>query len=31
VLASEKTAVEQHGSGSSVHQALMAAWKGVGF
>jgi Zn-dependent metalloprotease len=31
VLASEKTAVEQHGRGSSVHQALMAAWKGVGF
>lgn len=30
-LASEKTAVEQHGRGSSVHQALMAAWKGVGF
>ena len=31
VLASEKTAVEQHGRGSAVHQALLAAWKDVGF
>ena len=30
VLATEKTAVEQHGNGSPVHQALMAAWRAVG-
>jgi Zn-dependent metalloprotease len=31
VLATEKTAVEQHGRNSAVHEALMAAWKSVGF
>jgi Zn-dependent metalloprotease len=31
VLATEKTAVEQHGFNSEVHRALMRAWADVGF
>jgi Zn-dependent metalloprotease len=30
VLATEKTAVEQHGSNGPVHRALMQAWRAVG-
>jgi Zn-dependent metalloprotease len=31
VQATDKTVVDQHGSGSAVHKALTAAWKAVGF
>lgn len=31
VLATEKTAIEQHGTNSTEHRALMRAWADVGF